>query len=448
MKVDPSGEVIVVGAGIAGLTAAHRLVAAGLQVKVLEAAAEPGGRMSTRSLGGGLMEQGAQFLSTAYEIVPDLLRTVGLSEKVVGITGQTVVLTDGRAWRINTDQPSSFLSGGLIRARDIYSTARGLWSTRKLADRRKNDLAQWGDLDDFPALEWAHARFGAGLTRRVLIPTINGLFFQDLADNSAVLPGAFAAYSAHRPKAFTLHGGLGSLTNALAAALDVEYHVRVERVRRPSTPGGHVALTTSTGPREAAAVVIATPAGPTAGMLAEQTQDETEVLSTPYGCEVLVGLALNEPLAEDELSGAYGVLATPDSMSALAAIAVYSRADPAAGSEVVTLMLRQDASRRLMAADDAEIRAAAIGAATPLIPALASRVTESHVTRWHQALPYMRLGHAAAVQRYRERLPAHSPVLMAGDHLGFPWSDSAAFNGRWAADRLIADRTGQPASDG
>jgi protoporphyrinogen/coproporphyrinogen III oxidase len=53
----------------------------------------------------------------------------------------------------------------------------------------------------------------------------------------------------------------------------------------------------------------------------------------------------------------------------------------------------------------------------------------------------MHVGHATAVQRCRERLPAGSPVLLAGDFLGLPWSDSAAFNGRWAADRLIADHT-------
>src|ERR671923_1791157 len=102
MRSDRSDEVIVVGAGIAGLAAARRLAAAGLQVRVLEAAGAPGGRMSTRSLGGGLMEQGAQFLSTGYETIPELLRTAGLSDQVVPITGRTTVMADGRSWRLDT----------------------------------------------------------------------------------------------------------------------------------------------------------------------------------------------------------------------------------------------------------------------------------------------------------------------------------------------------------
>ncbi len=311
----------------------------------------------------------------------------------------------------------------------------------------QNDLVQWSDLDTLNGLHWARARFGSGLTRRLLLPAVNGLFFQDLADNSAVLLGSFVAYSALGPKAFTLRGGLGSLTTALAATLDVEYDIRVERVQRSSSPGGNVALATSRGPREAAAVVIATPARPATTMLVDPTPDETAVLRTFYSCELLVGLALKEPLADDELGGAYGTLVTPNSSSPLAAIAIYSRADPTAVGEVVTVMFRQDAARRLMAADDAAIRIAAVDAATPLLPGLARRVIESHLSRWQEALPYMRVGHATAVRHYRDRLPDESAVLLAGDYLGLPWSDSAAFNGRWAADRLIADHTGEQVAD-
>jgi hypothetical protein len=55
-----------------------------------------------------------------------------------------------------------------------------------------------------------------------------------------------------------------------------------------------------------------------------------------------------------------------------------------------------------------------------------------------QAMPSVPVGHARAVTAYRSGLTRADPVVLAGDYLGFPWTDSAAFNGRWAADRLLA----------
>lgn len=432
-------DAIVVGAGVAGLTAAHRLAAAGGRVRVLEAEPGPGGRMSTLPVGAGLMERGAQFLSTGYELVPELLRTTGLADQVVKVSGRSLVVVDGRTWRLDTDRPSSLLTGGLLRVRDVAPAARGRWATRGLVHRATNDLARWCDLDVYGGLTWAEARFGAGPTRRLLAPTVHGFYFQDLADDSAALAGTLAAFFARASAAVTVRGGLGRLTTALAADLDVEYGVRVERVERPAA-GGSVVLTTSRGRRDADAVVVAAPAGPSTRMLADPTPDEAAVLRTPYSHGLVAGLALAEPLADDELGGAYGVLVAPDSPSPVAAVAVYSRADAAADGEVLTVMFRQQAAQRLT--DAADVVAAAVDAVAAWLPGLADRVTDSRVVRWPEALPYLPVGHAATVQRYRDRLPAASPVLLAGDYLGFPWSDSAAFNGRWAADRLVAQRAG------
>jgi len=53
----------VVGAGIAGLLAAHRLIAAGLRVVVIERGVVPGGRLATARIGRGLADTGAQFFT-------------------------------------------------------------------------------------------------------------------------------------------------------------------------------------------------------------------------------------------------------------------------------------------------------------------------------------------------------------------------------------------------
>jgi phytoene dehydrogenase-like protein len=59
-------DVVVVGAGLAGLCCARELCAAGLDVVLLERADGPGGRVRTDAVDGFLLDRGFQVLLTAY----------------------------------------------------------------------------------------------------------------------------------------------------------------------------------------------------------------------------------------------------------------------------------------------------------------------------------------------------------------------------------------------
>mmetsp|Transcript_43721 Transcript_43721/g.103246 ORF Transcript_43721/g.103246 Transcript_43721/m.103246 type:complete len:427 (+) Transcript_43721:84-1364(+) len=68
-------KVVVVGAGVAGLSCARELEAAGLEVDVLEASSRVGGRVQTDSVRGFLLDVGFQILITNY---PEVRRQLDL----------------------------------------------------------------------------------------------------------------------------------------------------------------------------------------------------------------------------------------------------------------------------------------------------------------------------------------------------------------------------------
>ncbi|MEU3844833.1 NAD(P)/FAD-dependent oxidoreductase [Streptomyces sp. NPDC028635] len=87
-------DVVVVGAGVAGLSAAHRLTSAGITTAVLEAAPCVGGRMATEKVDGFRLDRVGRLLSTAY---PELRLTPGLEALPVRPFAPGVLLhSDGR----------------------------------------------------------------------------------------------------------------------------------------------------------------------------------------------------------------------------------------------------------------------------------------------------------------------------------------------------------------
>lgn len=77
-----SCDVVVVGAGAAGLSAARDLTAAGLDVRVLEARERLGGRMHTRhDLASVPIELGAEFLHTEGNPLRELLDAAGIEHR-------------------------------------------------------------------------------------------------------------------------------------------------------------------------------------------------------------------------------------------------------------------------------------------------------------------------------------------------------------------------------
>ncbi|MGW5119799.1 FAD-dependent oxidoreductase [Streptomyces noursei] len=209
-------DVVVVGAGPAGLACAADLCAAGLRVRVVEAGDRPGGRMRTDLVAGCTVDRGFQVFNTAY---PQVRRRVRLDRlRLRPFTPGFLVCDDGRRLRFADPtraprQALEGLAGGLAGPRDLAAlaalTGRDVLAPATLLRRGKDSttrraLARAGFTDDFVA--------------RFFRPFLSGVFLEDQLATS----GRFFHLVWRSMARGTLclpAGGIGAVPQVLAAQL-------------------------------------------------------------------------------------------------------------------------------------------------------------------------------------------------------------------------------------
>lgn len=427
-------RVIVVGAGISGLAAAWTLVQNGAEVTVLEASDRPGGRVRSIRVNDCVMEAGANFLSSAYSVVPQLASEVGVPLRAV--SSRSAVVVDGRLHAFDTRRPWSVFTSGALPWRSLPGVVKAQARSRRLSrGRRPQCPSDWVAFDGESADGLATRLGSHALLDRMWAGMLNGFYFQHSASSSAALLLAMTAHGT-RQQTLTVDGGLSVLTDTLAARLDVRCRRNVQGIRYGPN---QVEVETDHGVEIAGAAIVATPGPATTAILADSGDLPDTLMRTPVTSGLLVGLPVDRRLSETELGGAYGVLFHPDE-GPLASICVASRAGHAPSDRDLVTCLYTDAdARRLSNAHDQTVAELAAEALLRLAPSLTTHlrtdVSMTRVERIGHAMATSPVGRAQQIAQYRQT--ATGPVLLAGDYLAWPWTDSNAEAGQWAARTLL-----------
>lgn len=243
--------VVVVGAGLAGLACARRLVQAGQDVVVLEASDAVGGRVRTDVVDGFRCDRGFQLLNPAYPEVPRVLDVDALDLRSFD-AGVVVARRTGRAVLGDPRRLPSSLVGDLARGgtlRDKLAFLR--WALPALGPVEK--LLAGPDDTVRRSLDAAGVN---GELRTVVDVFLAGVLADDEGASSATFARLLVrAFALGRPGVPAQ--GMAAVPAQLAAALPdgaVRLGVTVTAVR---VDGPAPAVDTSDGAVPASAVVVA-----------------------------------------------------------------------------------------------------------------------------------------------------------------------------------------------
>ena len=257
--------ILVVGAGLAGLTCAKVLMEAGHEVRVLEASDGVGGRVRTDANADGfLLDRGFQVLFTAY---PTVRRHLDLDAlKLKSLLPGAAIVRDG-AWhelgdplqRLRLLGPT--LSNPLLPLGDKVRTLRlRRYARRHSLDAIFNKPIKKGDRSAYAELHRRHFT-DAGFIDNFARPFFGGIFLdRDLSTSARMLYFTFKMLASG--KTAIPEQGMGAIARQLADKLPPNALRLQTRVEGIVEADGRAVGVTLTGGEEmqGEAVVIATDA--------------------------------------------------------------------------------------------------------------------------------------------------------------------------------------------
>lgn len=218
-------SVIVVGAGLAGLSAAVRLSNSGLKVTVFDARGRVGGRVWTvrdTFASGQYAEAGAEFIDDAHTEIRQLVREFGLTLSPVVRRGFSFALFDksgGMARVISGDGAWKAIAEAAAPLVREYEAAHYRWNCVAVRDIAACSVAQWLN------------NIRADKTLRAIIRSLRGFFLADPEELSLLmLIDQLASDSPGRQAMFRIDGGNDRLPHKMAGELGEAVHLDSEVV--------------------------------------------------------------------------------------------------------------------------------------------------------------------------------------------------------------------------
>jgi hypothetical protein len=404
-------DVLVVGAGLAGLTCALELVKSGRSVQLLEAGERPGGRVRTDRVDGFLIDRGFQTLLTSY---PEARRELDLEALRSGAFHPGALLRHGGSFHALSDPRRHFAAA--------WSTLTG--PVGSLPDRwRMANLDGWlrrhveAGLGGRPiAQALQDVGFSGTMIESFLRPFLAGVFLDgELQTPLRQLAFVWSMFSSGQ--AVLPADGMAAIPSQLAARLPADA-LRFDTAVRGVEPG---AVTLDSGERLTADAVVVAAEGPVASRLLGDA-----VVDRPW--RSVACLSFDAP--RSPVDGPWLVLGSRDD------------------GPVNNLCVPSEVSPGYAPSDRALVSATVLGERAAGTDEALEAEVRGQLGRWYGES--VRDWRTLRIDRIRRALPtvAAAPeravlprgLHAAGDHLDMPSIHHAMASGRRAAEAVVGER--------
>ena len=427
---DAVHDLLIVGGGIAGLSAAYDAQRRGLRVRVLEAAARPGGVIQTERFDGWVVDGGPDSILVQKPAAVALCRELGIADRLVStLQPRTAfVLRDGQLHPIVEGSFLGFpVRAGALARSSLFTIAGRLRMACEAV------VPRGGGNEDESIASFVGRRFGEEAVDYLAEPLLAGIHAGDVdrlsmralfprlvdaeRDRGSVIR-AFRALNvkpAPRGAFVSLPGGTAELVEALHAALapgTVMLSARVTELRRAAC----YTAETPAGPVRARAAILAVPAYAAANLLrAFDTSLAALCDGIPYASTATVAFGYRRDQVAHPLQGTGFVVPRVEHSPLLAATWVTSKwpGRAPAGHVLLRGFLGGGRDPQRLDRTDEELITTAREALEETL-GISGDPLFTRLFRWTRQSPQYEVGHLERVAAIEQRMASIPGLFLAG----------------------------------
>jgi oxygen-dependent protoporphyrinogen oxidase len=435
-------RIIVVGAGVAGLSAALRLRKLGADVLVLEKESQPGGRVQSIRENGFVVDRGASSLMSSYRQTFELIRTLGLENELERprVPSRYEVLFNGRFFRADYGSRLGLLRYRAAPLAQRLRAGRLAMLALKLRGPHSPEFLTTRGLEILDDEDLGHF-----ISHAIGNDVMENFFEPMLTAYCGWTPeGVSRSYLAlltriGKMDLFVFGKGAGQLTEALARAVPVK--CRAKAVSIVEAAGGIDVAVESADDTchilNADGVVLALP-GPTVSDLWRgcNEPERSFLRHVSYAPTVSAYLCADRDWG---YHGYHGFFFPRKSGRKTTGVALdharYGGRAPA-GKSLLHTQPRLNENPNLFSAPDAEVIDVCTRDIEPEFPGIRDAVRNTYVFRWNNALPRVPVGFFRGLCEFLNTR-ASKRIELAGDYIGGPCIEGAVVSGNSAAQRVF-----------
>ena len=430
------------GSGISGLAAGYHLAQAGVKPVLFESRSFVGGRMSSESIDGFIIDKASYTIPEFYKNLKGFAGQIGMNNSLVPTSGTAATFYEGKQYPIKIGSPSDFLTYKLLSIKNKKDMLKLFLYARSLGKALNLDrpTQKTFELENESVTDFLYNQYDEQILERVAYPILCEILLGSPENNSKASLLALLR-NLSKFKIFAFDNGMGTLPDRIKLDLDIRLNSPVRKITKLGEKGPYEI---EVGGIDSSlltfdAIVLAIPLPLVPRLIESLPQKLNEYFrSIIYAPSIVVATAIDDK-AED-VAMINNLLRSEFDILGNVVFDQHKgpkRVPP--GKTLATCILQESASRRLLQETDQKIAKLVLRELDVIFPKFSNKMIFQKIYRWEHGALQLPPGQLARRDTVRGLLEnGWQNIYFAGE--SFPISSlEASFNsGIKAASNIIA----------